>query len=124
MQEVAGHFSSLRSPPARVFTPPEDVHAAESMGREIGTAGVPEKGVPACETCHAHAVRKAGAAYPDISGQYADYIVDQLNRFRDGRRRGADSQIMRTIASALTAEQSRAVALYYSLQPPQPLGGQ
>jgi cytochrome c553 len=119
--QVSAYFAALHTPALPVPVTDEQRSAAESLGRQIDQQGLPEQGVPPCATCHGLPVRKAGAAYPDIAGQYADYIVTELDHFREGRRQGADAVLMQTIARNLKPEQSRAVATYFSLLAPQPV---
>lgn len=48
---------------------------------------------------------------PNLKGQHATYIIDQLNRFGAGQRRG---MMMNRIAAALTETDKRAVAEFLS----------
>jgi cytochrome c553 len=49
-----------------------------------------------------------------LAGQYADYLVLQLELFKKEHRGGsAYAHLMRPVAAGLTAEQMRDVALYY-----------
>ena len=55
------------------------------------------------------------AAFPRLSGQHADYIVKQLQAYRDGERStGSMSQIMIDIAAKLSDDEMEAVASYVS----------
>jgi cytochrome c553 len=54
-------------------------------------------------------------AYPLVAGQYADYLVLQLELFKKQHRGGtAYAHLMHTVAVRLTPEQMRDVALYYA----------
>jgi len=87
---------------------------AES-GREIASRGVPGLGVPSCRDCHGPGPGRRNPAYPRLAGQYADYIVLQLELFKSGRRGGSPyAHLMRHVANRLAPEQMRAVALYYA----------
>ena len=48
---------------------------------------------------------------PNVSGQHAAYIVDQLNRFASGER---PAMMMNRIAAALSEPNKQAVAEYLS----------
>ena len=48
---------------------------------------------------------------PDMNGQHAAYIVDQLNPFARGERQGT---VMTQIAAALSAANKKAVAEFLS----------
>ena len=57
-----------------------------------------------------------------LAGQYPDYLVLQLELFKGGQRGGsAYAHLMKPVATRLTPEQMRDVALYYaSLPVPRP----
>jgi cytochrome c553 len=57
--------------------------------------------------------------YPQLAGQYAEYLALQLRLFKDDRRGGTPyAHIMRMVAARLTPEQIAAVAAYYASLPP------
>ena len=51
------------------------------------------------------------SSVPDLNGQHAAYIVDQLNHFATGQRQGT---VMNRIAASLSEADRRAVAEYLS----------
>lgn len=54
-------------------------------------------------------------AYPVLAGQYADYLVLQLQLFKAQQRGGSDyAHIMRRVAAGLSLAQMRDVARYYA----------
>lgn len=54
-------------------------------------------------------------AYPVLTGQYADYLVLQLQLFKVQQRGGSDyAHIMRRVAAGLSLAQMRDVARYYA----------
>jgi cytochrome c553 len=118
MSDAAAFFSALYPAPISHLPPSagDSDSAAVDLGRQIAEQGLPEQNVPPCTTCHGVAVRELGAAYPDIAGQYADYLRNQLEHFRSGERRGPDAEIMQVIARNLSKDQMQAVASYYSMQ--------
>jgi cytochrome c553 len=69
--------------------------------------------------CHGPGPHRRNSAYPNLAGQYADYLVLQLELFKqDGRGGSAYAHIMRHVATRLGTEQMRDVAAYYaSLSP-------
>jgi cytochrome c553 len=79
-------------------------------GQTIWRAGLPDRGVPACASCHS--VNGAGlpAQYPRLSGQFPSYIEEQLKLFQDGSRN--NSLPMHEIASRMTADDIKAVSDY------------
>ena len=64
--------------------------------------------------CHGPRGHEVKAAYPSLAGQPADYLRLQLQLFKDDRRGGsAYAHLMQPVASRLTPEQMRDVALYF-----------
>ncbi|WP_198297875.1 c-type cytochrome [Bordetella genomosp. 9] len=80
------------------------------LGQKIWRAGLPERNVPACASCHSANGAGVPAQYPRLSGQFPAYIEEQLKLFQDGSR--GNSEPMQTIASRMTAEQIKAVSDY------------
>jgi cytochrome c553 len=91
----------------------EDIGVAYK-GQLIVDFGVPERGIPACMSCHAFHGRSAGAMYPAIGGQRYVYLKHELEAFRlgattasseDDAARDNDSMAqMRKVAAKLTDE--------------------
>jgi cytochrome c553 len=119
MREVSRYYASLQEPwPS---SPPPDATAAIERGRTIASRGVPPQRVPACVACHAPGATPRNPLYPALAGQYADYLVLQLELFKKAHRGGsAYAQIMRMVATRLTSAQMRDVALYYASLPATP----
>ncbi|MFM8338934.1 MAG: c-type cytochrome [Fluviibacter sp.] len=81
-------------------------------GRKLWRAGDAKKGIPACAGCHGVAGGGMPAQYPSLAGQHPEYIVAQLQQFRDGVRANDPEAMMRTIAAKMTDKQMSAVADY------------
>jgi cytochrome c553 len=98
--------------------PGADVAALE-RGRAIVERGIPDRRVPSCSDCHGPADAPKSAAVPALAGQYADYLVLQLQLLHDKHRGGTDRvHLMDEVAPRLTPEQMHDVAQYYeSLEP-------
>jgi cytochrome c553 len=110
MRELARYYAGLpeSSPSAQQAT------SAIERGRVIAEQGVPRQRVPSCVDCHGPGATRRNPAYPTLAGQYADYLVLQLEIFQKNVRGGtAYAHIMRRAAAGLTSEQVRDVALYY-----------
>ena len=73
-------------------------------------------GVPACAGCHSpQGVGNEPAGYPALGGQNAEYLVKQLQAYRDGERdSGVNASIMMDVASKLTDAEIEAVSSYIS----------
>jgi cytochrome c553 len=86
-------------------------------GRSIATAGIPDRDIAACASCHG-ASRMTGRYVPQLRGQYAQYLVNQLRLFAAGKRGDVEAfDPMYGIAHKLEANEIRAVAAWYSAQP-------
>ena len=86
------------------------------LGEKLFRGGNHTTGIPACTGCHSpRGLGNGPAAYPRISGQYAEYIVTQLKAFREGSRTNdGDSRIMRQVAEHMSNAEIEAVANYIS----------
>ncbi|GAB4225130.1 MAG: hypothetical protein Tsb0032_30850 [Kiloniellaceae bacterium] len=63
-----------------------------------------------CFSCHGTGGHSAGAM-PSIDGKSADYIIETLQRFRDGSK---PSTVMARIAKGFTDEEIEMLAKYFS----------
>ncbi|MFA0115502.1 cytochrome c [Vibrio sp. 10N.261.46.E11] len=97
MADLAAYYASL---PISSNSTPENV---VDEGKVLYTAGNAERGLTACIACHGP--RGNGtelSGFPKISGQHADYIKAQLEKFRDGSRNNDMNAMMRDVAKKLT----------------------
>jgi cytochrome c553 len=67
-----------------------------------------------CHLCHGKNGEASSAIYPRLAGQNADYIVKQLNDFKQGRRKGT----MNEMARDLTEDEMVALGQYFAGKPP------
>jgi cytochrome c553 len=79
-------------------------------GERIWRAGLADRGVPACASCHSANAAGIPAQYPRLSGQFPAYIQEQLVLFQNGYRN--NSEPMHSIASRMTADDIKAVSDY------------
>jgi cytochrome c553 len=88
--------------------------SAATSGDTIAVQGN-GKGAAPCMSCHGDKGQgNPAAAYPYLAGQSAAYLVKQLEDFASKRR---SNPVMQPVASALSAEEIKAVADYYSHLP-------
>lgn len=80
------------------------------LGQRIYRAGIPAKGVPACNGCHGPDGAGIPTEFPRLGGQHAEYVETQLKAFRDGTRR--NNLAMAQIAARLSDAEMAAVADY------------
>ena len=77
-----------------------------------------EKYTP-CATCHgADGRSNVVPQYPRIGGQHAEYLVNALKAYRDGRRQGTYASIMREVAKQLSDGDIELLAAYIESLPP------
>ena len=85
-------------------------------GEALYRGGNLATGLPACSGCHApNGAGNGPAAFPRLSGQHAQYIEVQLNKFRAGERTNdGDGRMMQDIASKMSDTEIKALASYIS----------
>jgi len=115
MRDLAAYFASL--------PPGAPAQASDAQSTERGGIlyrnGDPATGTPPCQGCHGvdgggHPWAKDDASYrtyPILRGQHADYLVQRLKDFRDGKHLSSSSdQIMTPVARTLDDASMQAVA--------------
>ena len=87
-----------------------------ATGQLLYRAGIADKDIPACMSCHGPAGEgNPLAGYPSIAGQHAVYSEKMLKGFRAGTQWGeedASSKIMVDVANRLTDTEIQAVSSY------------
>jgi cytochrome c553 len=84
------------------------------LGERLYRAGNIATKTPACTGCHSpKGLGNEPAAFPRLSGQYAQYIEKQLRDFRGGNRvNDGEAQVMRKVAENLSDSEITALANY------------
>ncbi len=114
---VSAYFSYLTAAePARKT--PDATPAFLEQGRAIAQLGLPDKAVPACDTCHAPGLENKPPEAPLLAGLSASYASYQMRLFKSGQRDNDPLERMRAFASQLTDDQIDAVSAYYAVLPP------
>jgi cytochrome c553 len=109
MQDIASWYASQEVTLGGAN--PETLELAESIYR----AGVKDLSVAACSACHSPAGDgNALAGFPSLSGQHAEYTLQQLKDFRAGVRQNDTSAMMRLVVERLTDKELEALASYVS----------
>lgn len=109
MHDVGAFFATKRALPGVA----DD--ALIERGRALYLGGDAKLGVPACMACHGPDGRgMAGTGYPQLAGQWTDYVAAKLKEWKDGTSWGDDgnAKIMPTIAASLSEADIQAVASY------------
>lgn len=106
MRDLARYFS--RQPPARGrATRPDLVEA----GRSVYLQGNPSGRLPACVTCHRAGGEGIVPDFPRIAGQQPEYVVRQLQAWKDGAR-GGPGKLMSLLVPLMSDAEIEAVAQY------------
>jgi len=89
-----------------------DILSGEERARLIARAGAVGETLLACARCHGLQGEGGGAgAFPRLAGQKPEYLYEALRSYAVG---GRSSGIMQPIASELTDEEMRELAMYYA----------
>ena len=82
-----------------------------ASGMKLYQDGDEERGVPACSGCHSS--DGAGSKrFPRLAGQHREYLLQQMQDFRNDVRKGAGSRLMREVTKRLSDDEMKAVAEY------------
>jgi cytochrome c553 len=107
MKNLAAYYAGQKLKPAKATD--KDLAA---LGQKIYRGGVAASGIPACAGCHGPTGAGIPAQYPRLSGQYAEYLEEQLKAFRAGARTNDPNGMMRGVAVRLNDREIKAVAQY------------
>lgn len=109
---VAGYFSKAAAPSSDAAA--TDLPTIQAGGA-ISAVGLPDRGIPACASCHGHAGHSSRPEVPILAGQNASYLALQLDLWRLGVR---TEQPMRDIASRLSPREIADTAAYFAAVQP------
>jgi cytochrome c553 len=107
MRNVAAYYAAQKLKPAAA----KDKDLA-ALGQKLYRGGNAATGTPACAGCHGPAGAGMPAQYPRLSGQFPEYIAEQLKQFRAGTRANDPNGMMRGVAAKLSDREIQAVAEY------------
>lgn len=100
---IAEYYSTQPPAPGRPGDPTQI-----AMGKKLFETGLPDRGVPACATCHgAHA--EGLADFPRLAGQHAKYVRRQIEYIQAYTRK---APVMHGIVKDLTPDEIEAIASY------------
>lgn len=113
--------NALMSPMVEGLNDNEILALAEHFSSQVNTTktdgkeNIAGKHVRArCVSCHGMTGFTVNDLWPNLAGQKAGYLKNQLSAFKEGKRK---SPIMEVIAKELTTQQINDVAQYFSQQP-------
>lgn len=109
MRDLAAYFASQRM---QLGGGTSNDKAALAEGERIYRSGVPARNVTACVTCHGPSGSgDPSAGFTRIGGQHAEYMVLQLQAYRDGYRTDPLG-LMDEVSRRMSDAEIRAVAAY------------
>jgi cytochrome c553 len=79
-----------------------------AQGKKLFAEGVPDKGIPACASCHG-ANAEGLAVFPRLAGQHAPYLLKQLLVIQNVLR---TAPVMHGVVKDLTKDQMQSVVAY------------
>jgi len=107
MKNVAAYFES-QQPKAVTFDPD-----MIEMGENIYRGGITETSVAACMSCHSPSGKGNGpAGWPSLKGQHPEYLVLQMQNFKQGLRANDSGEMMRNVVTRMSDQEMKSVAAY------------
>ena len=100
---IAAYYAAQPPAPGRT-----DDSALVAKGKELYDKGLPDRGIPACASCHG-ANGEGIADFPRLAGQHAKYVAKQLTYIQKLTRA---APVMHGIVKDLTPSEIQAVATY------------
>ena len=107
MADLAAYFSTLS---ISDNTTPE---SSVAVGQQLYRFGDPERGIAACTACHGPRGNGTSlSGFPKISGQHAEYVKIQLEKFRSAQRNNDMNAMMRSVAAKLSDDEITSLSQY------------
>lgn len=109
MHDLGAFFATKQATPGQA----DETYVARAQ--QLYRAGDAKLGIPACMACHGPSGRgMAGSAYPQVAGQWSEYVSAKLTEWRSGTAWGDDehAKIMPEIAKRLSDADIAALASY------------
>lgn len=84
-----------------------------ASGESIYRGGITETRVAACMGCHAPSGEGNGpAGWPSLAGQHPEYLVAQMQAFKQGSRSNDTGEMMRNVTVRMSELEMKSVAAY------------
>lgn len=111
-REVAVFYAAMPAPaPTR----------SPSAAPPLYLNGDPARGIVACASCHGVDGQGSGdGGGPQIADQPFAYTLEQIDRWKSGKRRNDPRGVMAAAVKPLSTQEARAIALWLSMQPASP----
>ncbi|AVU77475.1 MULTISPECIES: c-type cytochrome [Pseudomonas] len=111
VQALASMLANMPGPPVK---PINRAQAAKGLGQTLALRGAWDRNIPECVSCHGPGGIGVGASFPPLAGQSAQYLVSQLNAWRQKTRKNDPDDLMGHIARSLTEAEVEAVSRYFA----------
>lgn len=111
---VAAFYAGLPS------SPPSSASPSAAASPTIWRTGDRSRGITACASCHGPHGQGAGEGQPILAGQPVAYTLEQIDRWKSGKRRNDPRGVMAAAVQRLTDAEARAIARWLSDQPVSP----
>jgi len=107
--DIAAYFSSQQRIPSSI----DNIKSIQ--GKQIFQAGIQEKKIPACASCHGlKGTGNPPLNYPSLTGQHKEYLIKTLKDFRSRTRHNDINKIMRNATTKLTDNEINQLSDYIS----------
>lgn len=116
MKKIALYYAAQEVPNYQ-HKIPTMTDAKLKRGEQLVKQGDDARGVPACQQCHGSALTGVKPMIPGIINQPYDYMVSQLNLWRQNKRSVESTHCMWVVANRLMATDVQAVAAWLAIQP-------
>lgn len=113
-QEIASVTATIAAMPAPAVAAINRSSLPAGLGEKLALRGAWDRQIPECVSCHGPGGVGVGSAFPPLANQPALYLTAQLNAWRDGTRHNDPNDLMGHIAKAMTEDEIKAVADYFS----------
>jgi len=112
-RDVAAYYASLPAP---------QTQSAPVPAPAIYLNGDTSRGIVACASCHGPEGQGSGqGGNPQIAGQSAAYTLEQIDRWKSGKRRNDPRGVMAAAVKPLSDLEARAIATWLSTRPASPV---
>lgn len=109
IKDVAAYYAGL-APVSHASAPAE---VAVDVGEQLVNYGdMTDRGLPACNQCHAPGGLGVGASFPPLAGQPYSYLLAQIKAWQSGTRSGDPLGLMKAVSGKLTDAEAESVAAY------------
>lgn len=105
--KALGAYFGAQKPTSGTVTDP----LAAAAGKKIFEEGDEQSGLPACAGCHEQDAA-GNKKFPRLAGQHREYLVDQMQKFKQGARSSDTAKVMREVVNRLDENGIKAVAEY------------